>query len=158
MRGIDSGDVDAMWEMVNDPVGAELTATSASFTRDQISAWCASRPNQDLRLDLAIIEKRTGLFAGEAVVNEYSPAEETANFRISLRGPEWYGRGLGTEATRLMAQYAFGNLGLSSLRLDVLERNHRARRVYEKCGFVATRSYTDESESWVAMELRPAAT
>ena len=45
-------------------------------------------------------------------------------------------RGYGSEALRLTLRYAFDDLHLHKVYLRVLEFNHRARRTYEKCGFV----------------------
>lgn len=57
-------------------------------------------------------------------------------FRIALVGPEAFDQGCGTEATRLVRDWAFGPLGLRRLALDVDATNQRARRVYERVGFV----------------------
>ena len=46
------------------------------------------------------------------------------------------GHGVGTEALQLLCQYAFETLGLERLQLDVDMENLRARRCYEKAGFV----------------------
>jgi RimJ/RimL family protein N-acetyltransferase len=147
-------DADAMWEMVNDPEGNDLTATTADFTRDQIDAWCASRAEQDERLDLAIVENATGEVAGEAVLNEYDAARDAANFRIALRGPAWYGRGLGSEATRLLLDHGLRTMRLSAITLAVLARNPRARRAYEKAGFRVTGHHPEDGEEWVDMAVR----
>lgn len=56
-------------------------------------------------------------------------------FRIGLVGPEVYGRGYGTEATRLLLGCAFDTVGLHRIELEVYAFNHRARHVYEKLGF-----------------------
>ena len=142
-----------MWEMVNDPEGNDLTGTSAEFTYDQIEQWCVSRNEQDERVDLAIIENSTGEYAGEAVLNEYRVDQNSANFRIALRGPAWYGRGLGTEATALIVEHGLSTIGLDRITLDVLARNPRAVRAYEKAGFVRTGTMVEDGEEWVLMEI-----
>jgi RimJ/RimL family protein N-acetyltransferase len=53
-----------------------------------------------------------------------------------LAGPAVFGRGYGSEATRLVVDYALDQVGLHRLSLEVFDHNPRARRVYEKCGFV----------------------
>jgi RimJ/RimL family protein N-acetyltransferase len=153
LRQLDGGDGDAVWEMVNDTEGNDLTATTEAFTRQQIDEWCRSRPEQDERLDLAIVENDTGDFVGEVVLNQFDAGADTCEFRIALRGPAWFGRGLGTEATRLIVAHGFDTIGLSSITLEVLARNPRARAVYEKVGFVTERSYDDDGESWIAMRI-----
>jgi len=69
------------------------------------------------------------------VLNAWSPADRSCNYRI-LIGPEVRGRGFGSEATSLVIDYAFENTNLNRISLDVLAFNPRARRAYEKAGFV----------------------
>jgi RimJ/RimL family protein N-acetyltransferase len=153
LRPYSADDAGAAWEMVNDPEGRALTGTTATFTREQIDAWVSSRASTPDRLDLVIVENATGEFAGEAVLNEYSEEAGSANFRIVLRGPEWFGRGLGSEATMLMARHAFERIGLDLLLLDVREDNPRAIRAYEKAGFIRTATFEEDGVTWVEMEF-----
>lgn len=55
---------------------------------------------------------------------------------IVIGDPEDWGHGYGTEATRLILDYGFRELNLHRVELLVLDYNQRARRVYEKLGFV----------------------
>jgi len=98
--------------------------------------WYATRADHDDRLDLAVVDRATGLFAGEVVLNELDRVNASCNFRILLSGDANRDRGLGTEATRLILGHAFENVGLHRVDLEVYEFNQRARRVYEKVGFV----------------------
>lgn len=59
----------------------------------------------------------------------------TATFSISIDEPTCRGRGYGSEATRLMLDYAFTALGLHSLLLTVYEFNLAGLRAYRKAGF-----------------------
>lgn len=153
LRPFIEADLPFAWEMVNDPVGNDLTATTADFTVEQIREWYLGREAQTDRIDLAIVEHSTGEFAGEVVLNEYDPSAKTCSFRISLRGPDWFGRGLGTEATTLIAQHGFDELGLDRIDLDVLTRNPRAMRTYEKAGFTITGESTEDGEAWTHMAI-----
>lgn len=112
-----------------------LTGTHAVFERSGIEAWLRTRQDHHDRADWAIIRGHDGAFLGEAVINDFDPDNESANYRLWLAGPDVFGRGYGTEVTRLVIDYAFDQVGLHRLSLDVLDHNHRARRVYEKCGF-----------------------
>jgi len=137
--------------MVNDPEGNDLTATTEAFDRATIAAWYRSRPEQTDRRDLAIVENATGEFAGEVVLNEFDAKQNSASFRISMRGPAWFSRGLGTEATRLMVRHAFETMSLASLQLEVLARNPRALSVYENVGFQTIEEWHEDGEDWVVM-------
>jgi RimJ/RimL family protein N-acetyltransferase len=153
LRPVSVDDADAMWEMVNDEEGNELTDTTATFTYEQIRDWCATRADADERLDLTIVENAAGDYAGEAVLNEYSADRDSANFRIALRGPAWYGRGLGTEATRLIVDHGLGTIGLRAITLTVLAVNSRAIRAYEKARFRRTGETIEAGKAWVEMEI-----
>jgi diamine N-acetyltransferase len=59
----------------------------------------------------------------------------TAEFGIVIGEPDARGRGCGTEATRLVLDYAFSALGLTSVMLKVVDFNPAAKRAYEKAGF-----------------------
>lgn len=155
LRPINAGDVDVMWEMVNDPVGLDLTATTSTFTFDQIRAWCESRQFQDQRLDLAVVDNESGEVVGEVVLNEFDPQTESSNFRIALRGERWFGRGFGTEATRLIVEHGLRAVDLRSIHLGVLMRNPRAVRTYEKVGFRRVKVEVDDGETWIEMEITP---
>jgi RimJ/RimL family protein N-acetyltransferase len=95
-----------------------------------------SRNLQPDRLDLAVIDKASGRCVGEVVLNDWDEGNNSCNFRTFI-GPSGRGRGLGTEALRLIVGYGFERLGLHRISLEVFTSNPRARHVYEKAGFVA---------------------
>ena len=54
---------------------------------------------------------------------------------IALGEREYWGKGYGTDAMRVILRYAFTELNLHRVSLDVFEYNPRAIRSYEKTGF-----------------------
>jgi RimJ/RimL family protein N-acetyltransferase len=135
LRPVTVDDVPGLAEMLADPEGGRLTGTHATFTDDQLQAWYATRGDQSDRLDLAVVDKATGAYAGEVVLNDLDEINLACGFRISL-GPAARGRGLGTEATRLIVGYAIEEVGLHRVELEVYGFNPRAQAVYERVGFV----------------------
>jgi RimJ/RimL family protein N-acetyltransferase len=55
---------------------------------------------------------------------------------IGIGDREYWGKGYGTDAMRLILRYAFGELNLQRVSLNVFEYNPRAIRSYEKLGFI----------------------
>jgi RimJ/RimL family protein N-acetyltransferase len=55
---------------------------------------------------------------------------------IGLGEREYWGKGYGTDALRVIQRYAFEELYLHRLSLTVFEYNQRAVRSYEKAGFI----------------------
>lgn len=126
---------DAVFESLSDPESARLTGTHRTFTRAEIDAYCASRAEQDDRLDWAIEDAVTGQYAGGISVNDVDFDNETGGFRIDLV-ESYRGRGIGPEAIALMLAYLFDEVGLHRVGLEVYAFNPRAQRSYEKAGFV----------------------
>ena len=60
----------------------------------------------------------------------------TAELGIFIGEEENLGKGYGSEAIKLLTNYAFQELRLHSIYLRVYDINTRAQRAYEKCGFV----------------------
>ena len=58
-----------------------------------------------------------------------------SNAELVIGEAEEWGRGLGTEATRLLVGHAFGTMNLHRIWLHVFEDNARAIGTYEKVGF-----------------------
>lgn len=135
LRPFETGDIDAMEECIMDPEVSKLTGSSGDFDRETLRKWYGTRNEQSDRLDLAILDQSTNTVVGETVINEYDESKHSMNFRI-LIGPKGRDRGLGSEATILVTDYIFSNTDLKEITLSVYSFNPRAKRVYEKAGFV----------------------
>jgi RimJ/RimL family protein N-acetyltransferase len=110
LRPIVKEDAAAMLESTQDEESNRLTGTQATFTREQIEKWCESLATQEGRIDCAIVSRETNEYLGEVVLNQIDEINRSANFRIALNGKKNYGKGIGTEAARLMLEYGFTTL------------------------------------------------
>ncbi|MGC9665285.1 GNAT family N-acetyltransferase [Planosporangium sp. 12N6] len=119
-----------------DAEALRLTGSHRTYRLEELERWYASRAEHADRLDLAIVERATGAWAGEIVLMDLDVHNRSCGFRILLAGAAFFGRGLGTEATRLVLAHAFDTVGLHRIDLEVYAFNPRARHVYEKVGFV----------------------
>ncbi|MEA5015519.1 MAG: GNAT family protein [Candidatus Limiplasma sp.] len=115
--------------------GQEADQPMDSQEREQIRSWYQSRNQQTDRLDLAVVDKSSGMLIGEVVFNEYQACAGIVNFRILL-GAAGRNKGMGTEATALFVRYGFQALSLHKIELEVYSFNQRAEYVYQKSGFV----------------------
>ena len=71
---------------------------------------------------------------GNGDLREIDHLSRTATLGILIGEPDARGRGLGTEAVRLLLDYGFRALGLANIWLAVYEYNLAGRRAYEKAG------------------------
>ncbi|MFI1353138.1 GNAT family N-acetyltransferase [Streptomyces sp. NPDC020898] len=136
LRPFTEADAEVIAEIVEDPEVIRFTFEPGTvITLDRLRSWYGSRSAQTDRLDLAVTDRATGELVGEVVLYEWDPVGRSCTFR-TLLGPRGRGRGLGTEATRLIVAYGFEQLGLHRIELEAYAHNRRALRVYEKVGFV----------------------
>ncbi|MGI8716288.1 MAG: GNAT family N-acetyltransferase [Lapillicoccus sp.] len=127
---------EGLWPMFADAEGQRLTATLRRFTEEQVRAGLARARGRTDRADWAIVRVADDEVLGEAVLHQLDEDNCSMSYLVSLVGPEVFGRGYGTEATRLVRDFALGPLNLHRLSLEVLAFNKRAIAVYVTCGFV----------------------
>ena len=82
-----------------------------------------------------IYEKSQLRAIGTASLANIKHAHRTAEFGIMIGDKACWGRGYGTEVTRLMLEYGFTCLGLHNISLSVQETNERGIRAYQRAGF-----------------------
>lgn len=105
------------------------------FARERIRAGLARARDRHDRADWAILRRCDGTVLGEAVLFQLDEANQSMQYRISLVDRIVRGRGYGTEATRLVRDFAFTALGLHRMWLEVNAFNTAAITAYAKVGF-----------------------
>lgn len=142
LRPVTADDAPVLARLMEDPEVTRLTGSAHStaelsapspFSIEQLTEIYGRWSTADNRIVWAVIENATGEVVGESVLNELDSGNLSCGFRIWLSGA--FGRGLGTEATELTLAHAFA-VGVHRVELEVYAFNPRARRVYEKVGFV----------------------
>lgn len=79
------------------------------------------------------LEKLTMI--GESLLMEIDQQHGTALFGITIGNKDYWGKGYGTEAARLVLDYGFRFLNLYNIGLITTSFNTRAIRAYQKIGF-----------------------
>jgi RimJ/RimL family protein N-acetyltransferase len=155
LRPFAGADLDGIRAALVDPEVIRLTGSTPDgdeAEQDKIlRRWYGTRNAQPDRLDLAVVDRTTDACVGEVVFNEWQAGNSSCNFRVLL-SPAGRDRGLGTEAIRLFVGYGFERLGLHRIELKVFAFNPRARRAYEKVGFVAEgvlREVLRDGDGWI---------
>ena len=72
--------------------------------------------------------------------------------KFVIVNPEYRGKGIANEMLKLVVEYAFGKAGAELVQLNVFPENTRAKKCYEKAGFVernlTENAFTYKDESW----------
>lgn len=75
-----------------------------------------------------------GEVVGEVLLLDLDTANLACGLRLWISGRT--GRGIGTRTLRAVLSHAFDTVGLHRVGLEVYDHNPRARRLYERIGFV----------------------
>lgn len=113
---------------------ARLTGCKEAFSKEEVVSFFLKSIEEDDRYFFLIIAPN-GEIIGESVINEIDWDLRSANFRIGIFHQAERGKGIGTWVTEITRDFAFENLKLHRLELDVYSFNPRAEKVYLKAGF-----------------------
>ena len=136
LRAPVAADVDARFALGNSVEIQQMFGADPSQVRDitteAAEAWVNNLANDPLAW---MVEAEEQLL-GSIRLHTVNHADLRANIAVGLLINDVLGRGYGTEAMRVLADYAFGDMGLHRLSCRVLAFNTRAIAAYKKVGFV----------------------
>jgi RimJ/RimL family protein N-acetyltransferase len=112
-------------------IGSPGEAHSLEMREEAYQKNSRMRPDS---VELAVILRSTGRLVGFGGLFDISRAM-TASLFVGIGERDLWGKGLGTEATRLICEYGFFFRNLYSVKVEVNGYNRRAIRVYERLGF-----------------------
>jgi RimJ/RimL family protein N-acetyltransferase len=92
-----------------------------------------ARPRAD-NVEFAVVLRSNGRLVGFGGLSDISRAL-TATLFVGIGERGLWGKGLGTEATRLICEYGFFFRNLHGIKVEVNGYNQRAIRLYERLGF-----------------------
>ncbi|MGH7862743.1 MAG: GNAT family N-acetyltransferase [Candidatus Dormibacteraceae bacterium] len=135
LRAAEPGDAVRLATIVSDPrvavwggIESRLPVTEDRIKRDLTT----TEPG---RTRWVIDSREDGVALGSATIFDQDFRNRHAWFAIYLGPPERWGRGYGSEATRLATDWAFSELGMAKVYLQVLEDNQHAISCYRRAGF-----------------------
>ncbi|HEY5842427.1 MAG TPA: GNAT family N-acetyltransferase, partial [Mycobacterium sp.] len=134
-RKPEPSDVDALYRQKNDPlVISSLGGFSRGYARRDIDDWI-ERMRTAKSDAVYVISEEGGSCIGHLGLYDIDHRTRSAEFGIMIGDPAWWGRGIGTRCVEWSLRYGFDELALHRIHLSVLVDNHRALRLYERCGF-----------------------
>lgn len=106
------------------------------FTRQSHEHWWDTMIETGKAVQMILCEEGTDRPLGSVYVRDIDRQHRKGEYGIFIGEDDARGRGVGTQAARLMIAYAFEELKLHKLYLRVFADNAGAIRSYEKAGFV----------------------
>lgn len=119
--------------MVNDPnVANKISHKTRTYTYEQELNWVKSKLEENA-LCFSMLEKTTGEYIGNIEILEIK--DNIGELGISITASK-QDKHYGTESIKALLKYAYGELNLYGMELNVYATNPRAIHCYEKVGFI----------------------
>ena len=142
LRSAERADIPQFLRWINDPLVVENLETYAPMGTVEEEAWFDAMKACPIDEHCLVIEVRPEGAADKWVVignTSFFPINQKARsveIGIMIGEKEYWNKGHGTETMRTMCRYGFEELNLNRVWLRVYSSNPRARKAYEKAGFV----------------------
>lgn len=132
LRAIEEEDALVLQEMINSPeIEYSVVGHSFPVSLAEQRKWIQGlSDNQVVRY---AVDNGKGI-VGMASISAIDMRNRTANLNIKLREQE-QGKGYASRAVKLMIRYCYQELGLICLTAQILERNEKSKKLFEKLGF-----------------------
>ena len=88
-----------------------------------------------------------GVYVGNIYLTDIDGV--SAEYQIFIGEKSYWGQGIATEASRQIIRYAFEELKLAKVYLNVKPQNSRAIRLYKRLGF----KEVERNQVWIMMEI-----
>ncbi len=119
--------------MVNDPdVANKISHKVRTYTYEQELSWVKSKLEENA-LCFSMLEKTTGEYIGNIEIMQIE--NNIGELGISITAAK-QDKHYGTESIESLLKYAYEELNLDGMELNVYATNPRAIHCYEKVGFV----------------------
>jgi len=139
LRPVKRSDISYFLKWFNDPeilqyVGLYLPMTEMSEEKF-IEDLGTTRARSDVVLVIEAIEGDSTKPIGSCGLHNISPKDHNALFGIVIGEKDYWSKGYGTEAARLLIDYGFQQLNLHRISSGALAFNDRSIKLHKKLGF-----------------------
>ncbi|HXR64421.1 MAG TPA: GNAT family protein [Ktedonobacteraceae bacterium] len=137
LRSLELDDLTLFWgwfadrEVINYSLGTWLFPWSKSETEN----WLQQTLRDKETLTLGVVERATGKLIGYAGISSVSRVNHSGEYYIFLGDKGSWGKGFGTEVTKLIVHYGFASLNLHRIMLTVSALNIGGVKAYTRAGF-----------------------
>lgn len=138
LREIRHDDLPLINRWRNDPGIIDLLGNNFLYiSRDVDDAWFEQYlQNRDKAKRFAIIDEGNDRMVGTTQLTGIHAINQSAEFSIAIGEREYWNKGVGRIASRMVLAHGFRDLNLYRIYLTALVRNTRAVHLYEKIGFM----------------------
>jgi RimJ/RimL family protein N-acetyltransferase len=137
LRAFEREDAERCYRWMNDPniVRTLKARYPIAFQTEQEWLERAMHPGNNER-HFAIERRDDRTHIGNASIHDIDWVSRTGWFGLFIGEPAAWNRGFGSDAVQTLVRFAFDDMNLVKLRINVFEYNERAKHVLTERGFV----------------------
>lgn len=136
LRPLARADAPTVIRYLNDPAVRRTLASYRPMSLEREHAFFDRLERGETDVVFAICRAADDAMIGMTGLHQLDAKNHRALFGITVGEVDEWGKGYGSEATRLMVEIGFDTFNLHRIALEVQEDNLRGIRAYEKAGFV----------------------
>lgn len=136
LRPFEKEDSEIYRRWINDPNTGLLVDRVLPVTQAEHEKWYTDLTSNENAVVFGIETVQKPMYIGNVWLWNIDWRHRKAELRILIGEKNYLGKGYGSEAIEMMTQLAFKNLNLHKVYAYVLESNPRARKAFEKAGFI----------------------
>ena len=140
LRAIEREDIPRFVRWMNDPEVIENLLANSPLSKAMEEKWFERQLETPPSAgQILAIETKVGnewVHIGNCGLHDIEPVNNAAEFGIVIGEKEYWNKGLGREAARLMLKHGFEDLNLNRIYLYVFATNPRGLKAYAAAGFV----------------------
>ena len=156
LRRLEPGDLDSLYALYRDPdirrYFPEGTLTYAE-TKEELEWFLNGHPNHPELGLWATIHKPTGEFIGRCGLLPWTIEQRPEVEVAYMIAKAYQGQGLGTEAARAIADYAFERLGQRRLICMVDPGNEASQKVAQNIGMTLEKEMADDKGPFLLFSM-----
>ncbi len=136
LRPIEPADEPKLRQWINDPRVWATLNHRPPINEVREREWIDNYGKSDRDYHFGIVVRENDALIGTTGLHGVNPVSRSATFGLMIGEVDYHNRGFGTETAQLVLRFAFEELNLNRVQLDVFDFNERAIRVYEKAGYI----------------------
>lgn len=138
LRAYKKDDIELATNFINDKEIKKFLVTDIPFpmTYWEEENWVKSQnSNNNGEYNFAIEDIESKKYIGGCGINKINWLSRVATVGIMIGDKDYWGKGFGTDAMKVLIDFIFNHMNINKIRLGVFSFNKRAIKSYEKCGF-----------------------
>src|SRR6185436_179817 len=137
LRAFERDDVERCYRWMNDPNIVRTLKTRYPIAFQNEQEWLErARHASNNERHFAIERKDDRSHIGNASIHDIDWVSRNASFGLFIGEPSAWNRGFGGDAISTLVRFAFDDMNLMKLRINVFDYNDRAKHVLAGHGFV----------------------